>query len=369
MINILHAIDTPGPGGAETIFVNLINGLNKMKFKSYVAIPSRGWIYGKLSENNFELFCIDTKGSFNFKYLIMLIKIIKKHRIEIIQSHLLGSNVYCCLAGILCSVPVVCVFHGFVDAGNNNWLMWLKARLINIKSKKIVFVSNKLRDNFIKRYKFDYRKSVTIYNGVDTKIYKQKRDNILRKELGFKKKHILIGSVGNIRPAKGYNFLMLAARIVIDKNPNCRFIVAGEGSGILYENLLKLRQKIKLEKEFIFLGFIDDVQRMFNSIDIFVLPSISEGFSLAAIEAMASKILVIVTKCGGPEEFIIHGENGLIAIDNNQKRFANTILKVANDNKIKEKIINNAKQTVEEKFALSKMIKGYEIIYQNIMRN
>ena len=54
MINVLHAIDTPGPGGAETIFVNLIDGLDRRKFKSYATIPGPGWIFDELTKKGIK---------------------------------------------------------------------------------------------------------------------------------------------------------------------------------------------------------------------------------------------------------------------------------------------------------------------------
>ena len=98
MIKILHAIDTPGPGGAESIFVSLISRLNRDLFTSYVVIPEKGWIYEELLRKNVTVFVVDQRGSFNFNYLIYLIKLIKSLKIDILHAHLLGSNVYCSIA-------------------------------------------------------------------------------------------------------------------------------------------------------------------------------------------------------------------------------------------------------------------------------
>jgi len=69
MINILHTIDTTGPGGAETVFIQLVSKLNKKKFAAHVVIAGKGWVYDQLRLNGITPVIIDSKGSFNIKYL------------------------------------------------------------------------------------------------------------------------------------------------------------------------------------------------------------------------------------------------------------------------------------------------------------
>ena len=76
MINILHSIDTTGPGGAETIFIKLATGLNPTKFKSYVAIKGPGWVCDTLTKYNIEPIFINSRGKFNIAYLLDIIRII-----------------------------------------------------------------------------------------------------------------------------------------------------------------------------------------------------------------------------------------------------------------------------------------------------
>ncbi len=116
MLNILHSIDTPGPGGAETVYLDIVTRLDRDRFTSFPVIPEKGWIYDQLQEQGFDPIIIDSTGSFNTRYLWELIKLIRKQKIDLIHSHLFGSNVYCSLAGLLTSTPVISTFHGFVDA-------------------------------------------------------------------------------------------------------------------------------------------------------------------------------------------------------------------------------------------------------------
>jgi glycosyltransferase involved in cell wall biosynthesis len=363
MISVLHTIDTKGPGGAETVFINLVNKLDGNIFKSYAAINGPGWLCDTLRKNKKEPIFISSDGRFSFKYLHSMIKIIKQNRIDIVQSHLLGSNLYCSLAGLICRVPVISTFHGYVDAKSNDKLIAIRSRLINIGSRKIVFVSDHLRNYYEKIYGISYKKSLTIYNGVDTSKYSPIKDNSIRKQLGLKKNHILIGALGNIRPAKGYDVFLKAARQVCEENPDCRFIIAGnEGEGILQEKLLKQRTELFLDDKFFFLGFKEDSAKILNNFDLFVLPSISEGFSISTIEAMACGLPVMVTRSGGPEEIVTHGKNGIL-VNCNSKDIAIAIIDLIKNEELRIKIEEHAFNTAQTKFSLKAMIENYQNIY------
>ena len=362
MIRILHSIDTTGPGGAETVFVNLIKGLEPKTFESIVVIHGEGWVADTLRSHGVEPIFIQSRGGFNFRYLLGLVNVIRKNRIDIVQSHLLGSNLYCCLAGLICRIPVVSTIHGFVDTSDRERLKWLKTRLINLGSKKIVFVSDRLREHYVHHLGFSARKSVTIYNGVDTSVFYPQKDDSIRKELGIGPEHVVIGAVGNIRPAKGYGLFLKAARLVYDRHPACRFVVAGQGSGALYQKLLQLRDDLGLQDVFFFIGFRADAALVYNNFDIFVLPSTSEGFSISTIEAMACGLPVAVTKSGGPEEIVNNKIYGIVA-DHSVESFSDSMELLINLKKNTNLICCKSVDHVKLKFSLNSMIFLYEKIY------
>lgn len=357
MIRILHSIDTTGPGGAETVFVNLVKGLDVQKFKSFAVIRGPGWVCDTLRSHGVEPIFVQSKGGFNLGYLRDLVRLIREYRIDIIQSHLLGSNLYCCLAGMICRVPVISTFHGFVDTSDQERFMALKTRIINLGSRKIVFVSDGLRKQFLYSYGFSRKKSVTIYNGVDTEVFHPKRDTSIREKLGLQKGNILIGAVGNIRPAKGYDLFLQAAKIVHDKHPECRFVVAGQGSGKLYDSLLQLRKELNLEEVFFFLGFQDDAPLFLNNLDIFCLPSTSEGFSIATIEAMACGLPVVATRSGGPEEILYDRKSGVLVLPDGESIAQGLIWHLKNQ---KSRCIDCTIEIVNKNYSSVSMVKQYE---------
>ena len=90
---ILHTIDTTGPGGAETVFIDLATRISKEKYRSVVVIRGKGWVYEELGRRGVTPVLLDSKGSFNLRYLWQLRKIIQSEGVDLIQSHLLGTSV------------------------------------------------------------------------------------------------------------------------------------------------------------------------------------------------------------------------------------------------------------------------------------
>jgi glycosyltransferase involved in cell wall biosynthesis len=361
MIRILHTIDTTGPGGAETVFVNLVGGLDKKRFQSFAAIHGPGWVYDSLLKKGIHTLSVKSSGPFDIKYLYQLLRIIKDYKIDVIQSHLMGSNLYCSIAGMIFRIPVISTFHGYVDKSENERYSFIKRNLINMGSNKIVFVSNHLRSHFVNQLFFSQPKSMTIYNGVDSNIFYPKKSNSIRAQLGIGPENLVVGAVGNIRPAKRYDLFLKAARIVYKKRPDCRFIVAGQVSGRLYYDLLKLRKDLGLTETFFFVGFQADAAKVFHNIDIFLLSSSSEGFSISTLESMFCGVPVVATRSGGPEEIVKNKKNGLL-VECNEKKIAEGILELANNSYLYNTIKSNNLKSISY-FNMQTMIKKYESIY------
>lgn len=367
MINILHSIDTPGPGGAETVYFDIVTGLDRSRFNSFPVIPAKGWLFDRLQDKGFNPLIIDSKGSFNLAYLLRLIQVIRTQNIDLIHSHLFGSNVYCSLAGMLTATPVISTFHGFVDATGAGKTARGKFTIINKGSRKITFVSKQLKQYFIENHNISEPKAEVIYNGIDTDKFTPGENNRIRELLGFEEDDIIVGAVGNIRKAKGYDLLLLAAAEIKKQRQDIKFVIAGQGGGKLYQELIALQDKLELKNTVFFLGFSEDTTKILHGINIFLLCSISEGFSLSLIEAMACGLPVISTKCGGPEEIICSDQDGLLLNDSSPKSVAHAIITLASS---LDREIDNAKivpPTIENKFSKSKMIYRHSQLYENIV--
>ena len=204
-----------------------------------------------------------------------------------------------------------------------------------------------------------------IYNGINTENFQRPKSNRLRQQFGWGEDEVIIGSLGNIRPAKAYDVLLQAAALLKDKV--YRFVIAGQGKGGLYQRLQDLRAELKLDDRVQFLGFNDDPADFLSNLDLFLLSSSSEGFSIATIQAMAAGLPVIATRSGGPQEIITHNENGcLVDIDASQQ-IAEAVEALTSNPEKRQKLAKAGADHAIKTFDIKNMINSYETIYQNFL--
>jgi glycosyltransferase involved in cell wall biosynthesis len=179
----------------------------------------------------------------------------------------------------------------------------------------------------------------------------------------------LIGSLGNVRPAKNYEILIEAASI-INKNRKqeaFHFLIAGHQRVDLMQKLNVLSERLNVTPMIHFLGFLDDTPKFLSQLDIFLLCSSSEGFSIATIEAMATGLPVIATRCGGPEEIITSGINGILVENNNPKVIAEAIRLLIDNKNHSTMLFTAGKKHVLLTFSLEVMINRYVMAYKNLL--
>lgn len=369
MKTILHTIDTTGPGGAETVFVNLASKIDPRRFRSVAAIHGPGWVHDELRRRGVAPYLIDAgrHTSFDLRYLRALHVIVRRERVDLIHAHLFGSNVYASLLGLATGVPVISTFHGAVDVGGRNRLRGLKFALINAGSRKVVFVSDHLRREILAGARLTAARTARIYNGVALPPSPPARDESLRRELGLASDDLLIGAVGNVRPAKGYDVLLRAAALLAAQGRRYKVVIAGHGHGRLQTELLALRARLGLERTVFFLGFRADVASVLRGLDVFVLTSSSEGLSISTIEALGCGLPVVVTRSGGPEEIVRHEDNGLLVDVDAPAQVATAIARLVDDPALRARLCDNAWRSAG-RFSETAMLESYETLYDDLTR-
>ena len=363
MKTVLHVIDTTGPGGAETVFVALAAGLDATRYRSIALIRGPGWVQDSLEAAGVPTHVLDCKGSFNVRYLRQLLALIRRERVDVIQSHLLGSNVYCALASLLSRRPLVATFHGGVDVAAGERFLGLKFGLINLAARRVVAVSRALGEELAARAGLSPGRTSVIYNGIDTALFDRARNGDLRERLGVPADAVLVGALGNIRPAKDYPTLIEAFARLAEARPNAHLVIAGQGKGRLMDSLLAQRAARGLEGRVHFLGFVDAPADYLAGLDLFVLSSSSEGFSIATIQAMAAGQPVVATRSGGPEEIITDGEDGLLVARESPEALADGLARLLEDAPLRQRLAARAVASVRARFDLRAMVEAYQALY------
>ena len=370
-INILHIIESGGPGGAETVLLNMVNNLDRERYHSTVVLLRTGWLHQKLRENGVSTVLLNSARSYDLGLLFKLWRKIKERRIDLIHSHLPDVNLYSCLAGFAAGVPIVTTYHGRApNLQRSISIVNLKYSLIRRFSTKIVAVSDWLKNDLAQRARFPLPRLKTIYNGVDWKRFGHPFDpKAKRKELKINSDEKVVGMVANLRPAKGYEYFIRAAAIIAESIPGVRFLIIGEEENRLKKRIIKEVDALGLRDKVILLGFREDVPELLRILDVFALSSVSEGLSIATIEAMAAGVPVVVTKSGGPQEVVMHGRTGFLVPPRDEKRLAEKLLLLLRNKKLAASLGRKAQVQVRTKFGIDRMIRDYQALYQECLNN
>jgi glycosyltransferase involved in cell wall biosynthesis len=302
-------------------------------------------------------------------FLRKICRLVKTEGVYLIHSHLDGMNFYACLAGLLTRRPVIATFHGMVgDWHSTSVKSRLKFAVIRKSATRVVAVSNYLKRELEQKWRFSSDHVIMIHNGVDFDAFDtQPRRSSLRTELGVEPGTPLIGMVGNIRRPKGYQYFVEAARLVSDRMSECRFLIVGHGSGTLLNELTDQIEALGLTDRVILTGFRDDVAQILAQLDIFMLSSLSEGLSIATIEAMGLGKPVVVTDSGGPGEIVRDGETGYLVPPADSRALADRAMELLRNHSLAERMGQAARADVRLRFSLEQSIRSYERLYRECM--
>lgn len=364
---IMHLIDTTGPGGAETVFTSLVKELNQTNAKNVVVLRGEGWVADRVRSFGITPHLIDSKGSFNLGYIAALRKLVLKEKVDLIHAHLLGSNVYGALLAMVCRKPMIATFHGAVDVAARERFLKAKFFIIGQGASRIVCVSKKLQAELGGRSKLPTRKLNLIYNGVDSSPAQKFQPFNLRDELGLPADATIVVSIGNIRPAKGYEYLVDAAIDLADSDPDIRFVVVGDQKESLFSRLKERISSSGSTPHIYWLGFREDVAHILQQADIFLLPSVSEGFSISTVEAMLAGVPVIATRSGGPEEILVNGETGFLVPVRDSAAIVEAIRTLKAPGQLREGLTMRAQFEAKERFGLATMLGEYRGLYQQLI--
>jgi len=364
---ILHTIETGGPGGAETVLLNLASNLDSNRFRSLVLIPEDGWLRKQLQEREIPTFIAKSRVWYDLRVLTVMVRLVKQEKVDLIHSHLPGQNFYSCLAGCLTGRKTIVTYHGALWLSEGEGLRRdIKLWFVRNWATAVVVVSDYL-ERSLRNARFPTSKIVRIYNGVNTGQFSVTRIGHLRKELGCADGIKLIGMVANLRQSKGYEYLIRAARKVVDSMPQARFVAVGEINQVIAERLSSLLGELCLQDRFFFLGFRQDVPEILGDLDVFVLSSTCEGFSLATIEAMAAGKPLVVTRSGGPQEIVEDGRTGLLVPPADADALAARICELLRNPERAAALGENARAKVVSEFSLARMVSNYERLYERCL--
>ncbi|PQJ78280.1 N-acetyl-alpha-D-glucosaminyl L-malate synthase BshA [Polaribacter porphyrae] len=296
-----------------------------------------------------------------------MVEVVKKYDIEVLHVHYAIPHAYAAFMakqmlkekGI--HIKVVTTLHGTDITLVGSHPTYKTAVEFSINNSDVVTaVSNNLKDTTNNLFTIDKEIQV-VYNFIDTNKYDKAQGEDCKRGALAKPDERILTHISNFRPVKRVEDVVRIFNEVQKEIPS-KLLLIGEGPD--RSKAEKLARKLGVKQKIYFLGNSTEIDKILCYSDLFLLPSQTESFGLAALEAMAAKTAVISTNTGGLPEVNIHGKTGYLSNVGDYKDMAQNAISILREDAILEKFKLNAKKHTR-KFSLQNILPVYEDIYQS----
>ena len=361
-IKIACVISQLNFGGAQTMLIRLIKGIDTSKFEIKLFVCGEkldNSLEQEIDRENIEVeylylkekngVLINSLNKFiNYKKFT---KELKKYNADIIHDHL--DNIYSFVYCIMNKKKLIFTIHSWPDRLNTKKMRFFIKKLFKANNLELVGVAEVIANRSAEIFPCSKEIITTIYNPVDIGKY----DKITVKSKVFNYIHI-----GRLTPIKNQMLLLDAFAKVVNKKPcSCLTIV---GDGILRKELEEHARKLCISEKVMFLGERSDIPELLSKADVFVLTSNSEAFPMTVLEAMASKQPVVATNVGGILEQV--GTDILLAEPRDIESIYEKLLIVQESEEIYNKVVEIQNDRIKQ-FAIDKVCKDYEDTYEKFL--
>ena len=369
---ILFISHSSGFVGAEISLYKLLEGLDPERYTPLVVFPKSGplaekvnglgqeiilhpmpwWIaYGKRTRRHFSEVFLRMPERIKF-----LRTLIRERKIDLVYTNTI-TVIDGAIAAKREGVPHLWHIREHIK-GNPDlkpyFPMGTVSWLVDFLSARIVVPSDSVRKAYARRN--GSGKIEVVYNGVNVDRYKPSenpsRGIEFRKSVGLDPSKKIVALIGYFHEVKGQMDFVEAAGKVFEEAPESAFLLVGEGVGNRgYTTAVKRRvEELGLSERILFVPFHENVQAVYDAIDVCVSASWVESFSNVLCEAMAAGKPVVATRSGGPEELVVDGETGVLVPVGDPDRLANAILGLLKDGKNAAEMGRKGRERVKERF-------------------
>lgn len=370
-MKVLHLIGGGDIGGAKVHVLSLVKELrNRIDVKIVAFRP--GVFSDEARDLGIDIDIVKT-GSI-IRDVHKVVNIIKKGNYQILHSHGSKANMVASIIKFFLKVPVVTTVHSDYRLDYmGSFFRTYTLGLINTIALRFmdyyIAVSNNFKEMLVSR-KYPPDRIFILYNGTDfsqpLKDY-SKIEFIKKYNLPISEHDMLVGILARLDPVKGLDVFLKGAKIILDKRPATKFLIAGEGEQ--RNNLKKLSAKLGISDSVFFLGWVTDPYEFMSNVDLPVLTSISESFSYTILESAMLKKTAVSSNVGGISDLIDHGENGFLFEPGDYNMLAEYIMKLIDDSKLRQEMGQKLHDKARAKFSLQNMVKTQLEIYNKIINN
>lgn len=352
-----------GVFGAERVILELATGLKDSGFAPVIGVienrhPSHAELASVARTAGLSAVLFPCRKPFDFKTVLEIRRYIKQNRVAILHPHGYKANFYALMSSAFMKISRIATCHPWTETSYS-----VKARIYTFldktwlkRMKRIVAVSEEVRQELQKR--LPGAKCEVIPNGIDLqRFHLEKSGNDSRKTFGIAGSDYLIGTIGRLVPEKGHQYLIAAAKTLCRKHQNVKFIFVGDGP--LRNDLEKMAAENDLAAIILFTGVRSDIPQLLSMMNLFVLPSVSEGLPMVLLEAMAAGKPVISTEVGDIPRIIRHNYSGLLIPPQDTEALTAAMEELIQDSAKAQRLALVARQEVENRFSAKQMAGQY----------
>ena len=361
---LVHGLEV---GGVEIMVLNLVERLDPHQYHVTIAcLDLLGTLSGRAREKGIEVELVPRRPGIDWSYPARLAKFLKERRVDVLHLHNPTPFFYGALAGRLARIPCVVYTEHGRDL-SRGWKVRLAHRILARFVDRIVVVAEHGRRLLMEGEGVDGRKITRIYNGIDGRQFDHVQGGNSPGRLAaiLGTAGLVVGIVARLDPIKNHRALFEAFRMLIPRLPEITLLVVGDGAA--RAELEAAAGRLGITSKVRFLGARSDVPQLLHAMDLFVLPSHSEGLSLTLIEACASGKPIVATDVGGNGEVVQDGYNGLLVAPDNPKALADAMYRVLSAPQRAREMGTNGRAKFARDFTLDAMVGGYLRLYESVL--
>lgn len=374
--NILYIITKLELGGAQKHLLSVISHLDTNRYNIFLFTGSNGFLISEallIPGIRINLSIFLERSISPIKDILALCEIfayIKKNKINIVHTHSSKSGIIGRIAAKLAGVKVIVhTVHGWSFNDYQPYLLrlfyiWLERICANCCSK-IITVSNYDKEKGLKNSIGELNQYIVITYGIDLKQFSE-ACSLAKNKPSIYVDNLVVGMIACFKPQKNPEAYIKLAGLIIKDFPQVKFLLIGDG--VLRKNIERLIEKLRIKNNCILLGWRQDIAQLLLGIDIFVLTSLWEGLPISVLEAMACAKPVLATNTGGVSELILDGKTGFLVECGNIRQMTERLKILLNDNDLRLRIGQSARDSLGERFSIDCMIKNIDNLYGSLTK-
>ena len=368
-IRVMYVVPDLGVGGAERHVTRLMPNLDRSRFDTaVVCIGDEGKLFGDLAASGTRAVALHRSKRQAVRALRDLTREMRNFAPDVVITRGYNAETLGRIAAWLTHVPHSVVWvHNHGDIEPRGAVRRIADRVLDRVTSAYFGVARAQIDYMVDDLKYSPDKIRIIHNGVDPDGFQWTDDRSAVSDLGIGESDKVVGILAMLRPEKDHDNFLRAARLVVDRVPDAKFLVVGDGP--MRPEIERLIRELDLDDCVVLTGSRSDVPDLLRAIDVFVLSSYTvECFPNALLEAMAAGRPAVCTAVGGVPEMIEEPETGYLVPPRDPDALADRLVHILSDSELAHRMGRAARARVEALFSLRASVAATEHALDELVR-